>query len=368
MDRLAGRRRREGRAGARADSVHGSRRPRCPSISMPRRSRPRRSMRSSRDLPVKITARGEKLFGDYVMSGNVLVDSVSPRKVLPSLGVELPVTADPAALSSLSYKSDYRLTEKQLQLPALELVLDETQVRGNAAIEDLEAMALRFDLSVNAINVDRYLEPEPKEGEATARRRADKAADGPAARCAARAERPRQPARRQGDALRPGVRGRAPAAGCERRPRAPGADPGPAVWRRLQRRHRARRAAGAGAPVPQREGAWHRHRRPDEGDLRHRPRRGPWRCERRADGNRQHRRRHPEVPLRQARFQREGRRARRHGRLVRAAARRGALQAHRAARASRPVRRRRPSRRSRAARPSTRACCATTTWSRTWNT
>ncbi len=116
------------------------------------------------DLPIKVTARGEKLFGDYVLSGNVVVDPVSPRKVLPSLGVELPVTADPAALSSLSYKSDYRLTEKQLQLPALELVLDETQVRGSAGIEDLDAMALRFDLSVNAINVDRYLEPEPKEG------------------------------------------------------------------------------------------------------------------------------------------------------------------------------------------------------------
>jgi AsmA protein len=126
------------------------------------------------DLPVKITARGEKLFGDYVLSGNVLVDTVSPRKVLPSLGVELPTTADPAALSSLSYKSDFRLTEKQLQLPALELALDETQVRGNAAIEDLEAMALRFDLSVNAINVDRYLEPEPKDGEAS-----PKAADQP---------------------------------------------------------------------------------------------------------------------------------------------------------------------------------------------
>jgi AsmA protein len=117
------------------------------------------------DLPVKISARGEKLFGDYVVSGNVTVDGVAPRKVLPSLGMELPVTADPAALSSLSYKSDYRLTEKQLQLPALELVLDDTQVRGSAAIEDLDAMALRFDLNVNTINVDRYLEPEPKEGE-----------------------------------------------------------------------------------------------------------------------------------------------------------------------------------------------------------
>jgi AsmA protein len=118
------------------------------------------------DLPVKITARGEKLFGDYVLSGNVLVEPFAPRKVLPSLGVELPATADSAVLSSLSYKSDYRLTEKKLQLPALELVLDDTQVRGSASIEDLEAMALRFDLSVNAINVDRYMEPEPKEGEA----------------------------------------------------------------------------------------------------------------------------------------------------------------------------------------------------------
>jgi AsmA protein len=42
------------------------------------------------------------------------------------------------------------------------LTLDDTRVQGSAAIEDLEADALSFDLSVDAINIDRYRAPEDK--------------------------------------------------------------------------------------------------------------------------------------------------------------------------------------------------------------
>lgn len=113
-------------------------------------------------LLVRVSASGVKLFSQRVVSGDITVPQVSLREVMPSLGMEVPVTRDSAALGKLSYKSGYRLGENDLALSALYLVLDDTHVRGTAAIEDLDAMALRFDLDVDAINVDRYLEPETK--------------------------------------------------------------------------------------------------------------------------------------------------------------------------------------------------------------
>jgi AsmA protein len=114
-------------------------------------------------LPVKVSASGEKLFSAYVVSGQISVPKISPRELMQSFDIEEPVTADPKALTSLEMTSNFRLTETQLQLSGLDLSLDDTKVKGTAGIEDLEAMALRFDLDVNAIEVDRYLEPEAPE-------------------------------------------------------------------------------------------------------------------------------------------------------------------------------------------------------------
>jgi AsmA protein len=114
-------------------------------------------------LPLRLTAAGSRLFGDRVITGDITVPQLSPRDIMPSFGMEVPNTRDSNVLRKLSFKSSYQLTEKQLRLPSLFLVLDDTSVRGATAIEDLETMALSFDLDVSSIDVDRYLEPEAKE-------------------------------------------------------------------------------------------------------------------------------------------------------------------------------------------------------------
>jgi len=112
------------------------------------------------DLPVKVEVQGEKLLGAYVVSGKIQVPKTSPRELMKSFEIEPPTTSDPKALSAFALASNFRLTEKQLQLSALDLALDETTVKGTFGIEDLEAMALRFDLDVNGIDLDRYLAPK----------------------------------------------------------------------------------------------------------------------------------------------------------------------------------------------------------------
>jgi AsmA protein len=120
------------------------------------------------DLPVKVDVQGEHLFGAYVLDGKIQVPKTSPRELMKSFDIEPPTTSDPKALSAFSLVSNFRLTEKQLQLSALDLALDETTVKGTFGIDDLEAMALRFDLEVNGIDLDRYMAPEKKEEVKTA--------------------------------------------------------------------------------------------------------------------------------------------------------------------------------------------------------
>ncbi|MGQ0833943.1 MAG: AsmA family protein [Gammaproteobacteria bacterium] len=115
-------------------------------------------------LAMKLTAAGEKLFGDRVVAGRVSVREAEPQGVLRSLGIEPPTTSDPNALSKLTLQGDYRLTENVLRVSDLDLTLDETRVRGSAGIDDIEKFVLGFDLAVDGIDVDRYLEPKPAEG------------------------------------------------------------------------------------------------------------------------------------------------------------------------------------------------------------
>ena len=145
-------------------------------------------------LPMRVTVSGEKLFSDRLVTGNITVPQVSPREIMPSFGMEVLKTSDAAVLQKLSFKSDYRLTEKQLQLPAMDLLLDDTRVHGAFGVEDLEQMALSFDLDVNTIDLDRYMEPKPKD---------DAAKSGAAKQASAdKAEVPTEPTELPIDALR----------------------------------------------------------------------------------------------------------------------------------------------------------------------
>lgn len=120
------------------------------------------------DVPLEMELRGERLFDERLLTGAVVVPRFSPRKVLPSLGIEAPETP-PDTLERFEAQSSFRLTEQQLELPDLRAVLDATTLRGRLLVGDLDAEtpSLRFDLTADALDVDRYLPPEPAESSAT---------------------------------------------------------------------------------------------------------------------------------------------------------------------------------------------------------
>ena len=117
------------------------------------------------DVTATLSASADKLFTDRVVTGTLTVPSIA-RKGLVSLGLDLPKTRDPNAWSALSLACEFRLTSKRLQLTRLNLTLDDTHVRGSAAVDDFGTMALEYALNVDRIDADRYLPPKspPRSG------------------------------------------------------------------------------------------------------------------------------------------------------------------------------------------------------------
>ncbi|MEO8224139.1 MAG: AsmA family protein, partial [Gammaproteobacteria bacterium] len=99
------------------------------------------------------------------LRGTLRVPEFSPREVLPKLKQKVPDTADPGVLKSLSGSAGWFLKEKVAGLDGLAFKLDDTQVKGALSRELLPAGSkatprTRFDLTLDALDVDRYLGPE----------------------------------------------------------------------------------------------------------------------------------------------------------------------------------------------------------------
>ena len=103
------------------------------------------------------------------LRGTLRFPAFSPRDVLPKLQQKVPDTADPEVLKKLSGSASWFLRNKEAGLENLALVLDDTQVTGSLARELLPdgskaTPRTRFDLTLDALNADRYLAPDAPPG------------------------------------------------------------------------------------------------------------------------------------------------------------------------------------------------------------
>ncbi|HEY6645002.1 AsmA family protein [Povalibacter sp.] len=102
---------------------------------------------------------GEEILDNPRLSGPLRLAPISLREWLPKLGVAVPVTADPQVLKAFSFLSDVSLTKEAAELKGVDLKLDDTSAKGSLGIANFATKALRFDLDVDRIDADRYLEP-----------------------------------------------------------------------------------------------------------------------------------------------------------------------------------------------------------------
>ena len=97
--------------------------------------------------------------GKLQYQGKVELPSLTPQRVLAALEMEAPVTADDKVLNDLAASFDFSGDAQRVSLEALSVKLDDSTLSGSLSVEDFQRQALRFDLSMDAIDADRYLPP-----------------------------------------------------------------------------------------------------------------------------------------------------------------------------------------------------------------
>jgi AsmA protein len=96
-------------------------------------------------------------------TGSVKLAPLVVREWLPRVGGAIPQTRDTKALSLVSASGDFSYGKHAVRFEQLQATLDDTHLKGTLAL-DLTTEAVKFDLSVDTLDVDRYLPPPPPPG------------------------------------------------------------------------------------------------------------------------------------------------------------------------------------------------------------
>ncbi len=101
-----------------------------------------------------------KLIDDLRLTGSASLAPLVLREFAPRLAITLPKTRDPKALTNLSGSTDFMYGAGGMRLDNLTAQLDDTHLKGNVALAG-EPRAAKFNLTIDAIDVDRYMNPDP---------------------------------------------------------------------------------------------------------------------------------------------------------------------------------------------------------------
>ena len=108
---------------------------------------------------------GEKILDAPSITGAFKLEPVELRELMRRLGMAPPETRDPKALSRLAASGDFAYGGNAARATKLVVQLDDSTLRGTAAVTDLDTKAISADLELDRIDLDRYMSP-PKPGAA----------------------------------------------------------------------------------------------------------------------------------------------------------------------------------------------------------
>jgi AsmA protein len=112
---------------------------------------------SSMKLTGKLT--GTRILDDLHLSGTLALQSLILGEFAPRFGVALPKTRDPKVLSALSAGMNFAYDAKNASLSELAIKLDDSTLKGTIDVALEPAMAVKFALGVDRIDLDRYRPP-----------------------------------------------------------------------------------------------------------------------------------------------------------------------------------------------------------------
>ena len=106
------------------------------------------------------------------------IKTFSPRKLLAGLGQDFPVaTTDPKALDQVALKANIKGNQSKVSISNGMLNLDESTLKFSASASDFSRPNLAFEMSLDRINLDRYLPPKSDKQPAAAKPAEKKATD-----------------------------------------------------------------------------------------------------------------------------------------------------------------------------------------------
>ncbi|CAA6803928.1 MAG: AsmA family protein [uncultured Thiotrichaceae bacterium] len=93
------------------------------------------------------------------VKGNFQTNTFNLKSLLKTLGIEPPVTANPAAMTSTQASFALDANTEKATLNNLALTLDKSKIKGSLGVADFTAPAIRPTLTIDSINLDDYLAP-----------------------------------------------------------------------------------------------------------------------------------------------------------------------------------------------------------------
>ncbi len=112
-------------------------------------------------LELQAQAKGEKILDAPEIRAGFKLAPFNLRGLLVQLGQKAPETADPEVLKNVSLSSQLLAGTGGVTLQNMEMQLDNTAIKGEVSIANFAQPAYGFGLTVDAIDLDRYLPPQP---------------------------------------------------------------------------------------------------------------------------------------------------------------------------------------------------------------
>lgn len=99
---------------------------------------------------------------DANFEGDLSVAPFDLRQFLKQLNQPAPKTADKTVLKKFALSSKLKGNNNSLSLNDIKMILDDSELRGDLAVQNFEKPAITFGIGINKINADRYMPPETK--------------------------------------------------------------------------------------------------------------------------------------------------------------------------------------------------------------
>ncbi|MBF0622062.1 MAG: AsmA family protein [Magnetococcales bacterium] len=114
------------------------------------------------------------LTANPLVQGKISLKPFDPKAVLTRLGQAVPETTDPSALTKVAFETRLKAGTTFAELSDLVLSLDQTRFSGEIKVLDFAKQSVRFTVSGDSLDLDRYLPPSSQQPAESAENKKEK--------------------------------------------------------------------------------------------------------------------------------------------------------------------------------------------------